>query len=129
MPKSRGREELAVLIALEILAEGIAFDSRDLRRLPFSRSLVTKVLKSLVESGVLKRANARKYLLSEGFLSTGRQEILAKVPRSALMQFPVMTIFDVCGVETWSEHELEEFVARLRRHHRDRSRRGAVTAE
>ena len=32
------------------------------------------------------------------------------------MQFPAMTIFDMCGVENWSEYDLEHFVRRLRQH-------------
>lgn len=116
MPKSRGREELAVLIGLEVLVESVAFDTHDLRKLPFSSTLITKVLKSLRQSGVLQQVNTRKYLLNDKFAGVLKEEILGKSPRSGLMQFPAMTVFDICGIESWTERDLEHFVRRLRQH-------------
>lgn len=116
MPKSRGREELAVLIGLEVLVESVAFDTHDLRKLPFSSTLVTKVLKSLRQSGVLERVNTRKYLFNDKFAGVLKEEVLRKTPRSGLMQFPAMTVFDICGIETWTERDMEQFVKRLRQH-------------
>ncbi|HEV2138031.1 MAG TPA: hypothetical protein VGR53_04260 [Nitrososphaerales archaeon] len=121
MPKSRRREELAVLIGLEVLAEGVSFDSHDLRKLPFQPAHVTRVLRALMNSGVLERINSRKYLFSDRFLGVVKEEILGKTPRTGILQFPTMTIFDICGVEYWSERELEHFVRRLREHWLDLS--------
>lgn len=123
MPKSRGREELAVLIGLEVLAESVAFDTHDLRKLPFSSTLITKVLKSLRQSGVLERVNTRKYLFNEKFVGVLKEEILRKTPRSGLMQFPAMTIFDVCGIEGWTERDVEHFVSRLKQHRNEVSKK------
>lgn len=116
MPKSRQREELAVLIGLEVLAEGVSFDSHDLRKLPFQPAHVTRVLRALQNSGVLERINARKYLFTDEFQGLLTSEILAKTPRSGILQFPAMTIFDVCGCEGWSERELDQFFKRLKEH-------------
>lgn len=116
MPKSRGREELSALINLEIMALGIAFDSHDLRKLPFQPAHVTRVLRALQNSGVLTRVTARKYLFADSFQQLLKGEILAKTPRSGIIQFPTLTIFDICGLEGWSERELEHFVRRLREH-------------
>jgi hypothetical protein len=116
VPKSKRREELAVLVGLEVLAEGVAFDSHDLRKLPFQPAHVTRVLRALVDSGVLTRTGAGKYLFRDEFMALVRDEILAKTPRSGILQFPSLTIFDVCGLEGWSERELEQFVRRLRDH-------------
>jgi hypothetical protein len=116
LPKSSGREELSVLIGLEVLIEGIAFDSHDLRKLPYRPAFVTKVLKSLRQEGILERVNTRKYLFRDEFVNAVKEEIMAKVPRNGLMQFPTTTVFDMCGVESWTEREMEGFLIRFREH-------------
>ena len=116
MPKSRGREELAVLIGLEVLAEGVSFDSHDLRKHPFRPSHVTRVVNSLLGSRVLTRVGVRKYLLTEEFQSLLKGEILAKTPRSGIIQFPTMTVFDICGIEHWTEMEVDRFARNLKEH-------------
>jgi hypothetical protein len=115
MPKSRGREELAVLIGLEVLLLGVAFDSHDLRKLPFRPSHITRVVNALLESHVLTRIGRRKkYLFTTEFQSLLKEQILQKTPRSGIIQFPSMTAFEVCGVEHWSEQELERFIREMR---------------
>jgi hypothetical protein len=116
VPKTSGRERLSVLIGLEVLTQGIAFDTQGLRKHGFSHNLVTKVLASLRQSGVLERVNPRKYLFADAFSEVLREDVLGKMPRSGLMRFPTMTVFDMCGIESWTEHDLEEFVKRLRQH-------------
>jgi hypothetical protein len=32
------------------------------------------------------------------------------------MQFPAMTVFDMCGIESWSESDVDLFVKRFRQH-------------
>ncbi len=127
MPKSSGREELSVLIGLEVLIEGIAFDTHDLRKYHFSSTLVTKVLKSLRQSGVLQKVNPRKYLIADRFSGALRDEILGKSPRNGLMQFPTMNVFDLCGIEGWTERDLENFAKRLRQHWEGARNRGSIT--
>jgi hypothetical protein len=116
VPKSSGREELSALIGLEVLLEGIAFDTHDLRRLPISPALITKVLRSLQQSGVLQRVNTGKYLFTGSFSGAMKERVLGKTPRSELMQFPAMTVFDMCGIECWTERDLEHFTQRLRQY-------------
>ncbi len=116
MPKSRGREELAVFIGLGVLAEGVSFDSHDLRKLPFRPAFVTKVLMSLRQAGVIERVNTGKYLFTSQFMDTMKEEILRKAPRSGLIQFPTMTVFDMCGIDGWNQSDMENFVRRLREH-------------
>jgi hypothetical protein len=122
MPKSM-REELAVLIGLEVLTEGVFFDIHDLRKLSFSDAQVTRVLASLQKSSVLTRVNSRKYLFTEEFLALLREELGRKTPRGGIAQFPDMGVFDVCGMADWSEDEVEQFARRLRNHWRDLSKR------
>jgi hypothetical protein len=117
MPKSRRREELAVLVGLEVLLLGVAFDSHDLRKLPFHSSQVTRVVKALLDAGVLARIGKRKkYLFTQEFLNLLKEQVLQKTPRSGIIQFPVMTAFDACGVEHWSEQEFDRFVRALEDH-------------
>jgi hypothetical protein len=117
VPKSRRREELAVLVGLEVLLLGVAFDSHDLRRLPFRQSQVTRVVKALMDAGVHMRIGTRrKYLFTREFLSTLKEQVLQRTPRSGIIQFPVMTTFDACGVEQWSEQEFDRFVRTLKDH-------------
>ncbi len=123
MPKSKRREELAVLIGLEVLTEGVSFDSHDLRKLPFRPAHVTRVLRALLNSGVLERINAGKYLFTDEFQGLVKNEILSTTPRSGILQFPTMTVFDICGVDRWSERELEQFFKRLKEHWLDLSRK------
>ncbi|HEV2227081.1 MAG TPA: hypothetical protein VGR56_09805, partial [Nitrososphaerales archaeon] len=112
MPKSR-REKLSVLIGLEVLTEGIAFDTGDLKKHGFSHNMLTRVLGSLRQSGVLERVNSRKYLFADSFSRILKEDVLGKTPRSGLMQFPTMAVFDMCGIETWTERDLDNFVRRL----------------
>ena len=117
VPKKRRREELALLVGLEVLLLGIAFDSHDLRKLPFRQSQVTRVVKALMDAGVLTRIGTRqKYLFTREFLGTLKEQVLQRTPRSGIIQFPVMTTFDACGVEQWSEQEFDRFVRTLREH-------------
>jgi len=116
MPKSNGREKLSVLVGMEVLTQGIAFDTHDLKKHQFSSTMVTKVLRSLREAGVLERVNPRKYLIAESFTGTLKEDVLSKTPRSGLMQFPTMAVFDICGIEQWNELEVDEFARRLKEH-------------
>lgn len=116
MPRSSRREELSALIGLEVLLEGIAFDTHDLRRLPFTSALITRVLRSLQQSGVIQRVNTGKYLFTDSFSGAMKERILGKTPRSELMQFPTMTVFDMCGIECWTERDMEHFTERLKQY-------------
>jgi hypothetical protein len=124
------REELAVLIGLEVLVEGVLFDTHDLRKLPFNPARITKVLNSLLDSRVLQRVNSRKYLFTDGFLGVVKEEIRRKAPRSGILQFPSTTVFDICGIENWTEDEVERYLKRLKKHWFDLSgkRRAALKA-
>ena len=117
MQKSRRREELAVLVGLEVLLLGVSFDSHDLRKLPFRPSQVTRVVKTLLDAGVLTRIGKKqKYLFTEEFRNLLKEQVLQKTPRSGIIQFPVMSAFDACGVEHWSDQEFDRFVRTLKDH-------------
>lgn len=106
-----------MLVGLEVLLLGVAFDSHDLRKLPFRQSHITRVVKALRDAGVLTRIGKRKkYIFTEKFLSLLKEQVLQKTPRSGIIQFPVMTAFDACGVEHWGDQELDRFVRALKDH-------------
>lgn len=115
MPHSK-REEVAAVIALMALLEGVFFDARKLSKLPYERSLVWRVMKALVAAGVLVKVRRGKYIVADGFAEALRREVTWKMPRGPLVSFPSLRVFDVSGVGTWNEDELEVYITWLRRH-------------
>jgi hypothetical protein len=114
MPKTK-REEVAALVTMLALIEGVFFDTRDIRRLPYHKNLVTRVLSSLMESNVLMRIHDRRnYILTDEFRETLKREIHRKTPGSGIHQFPSLDVFYVGGMEDWTEHEFEIYVSEMR---------------
>ena len=117
MGKGGRREERAVLRGLEGLQMGVAFDSHDLRKLPFRPSQITRVVNALLREGVIARIGRRKkYLLANDFRNLLKEQVLQKTPRSGNNQIPPMTAIEVSGMEHWSELEVDRFVRGLRDH-------------
>jgi hypothetical protein len=114
LPRTK-REEIAALITLLVLIEGVFFDTRDIRRLPYNRMLVSRVLKSLLNSNVLMRIHDRRnYVLTDQFRETLKTEVRKKAPTSGIHQFPSLNVFYVGGMEDWSENEFATYVAEMK---------------
>lgn len=114
MPKTK-REEIAALVTLLALLEGVFFDSRDVRKLPYKPALVSKVLKSLLDSNLLVKIHGRRnYILADEFRETLKKEVRRKTPSSGIHQFPALDVFYVGGMEDWGEHEFEIYVSQMR---------------
>ena len=114
MPKTK-REEIAALVTLLALLEGVFFDTRDIRKLPYKPALVSKVLKSLLDSNLLVKIHGRRsYILTDEFRETLKKEVLRKTPGSGIHQFPALDVFYVGGMEDWGEHEFEIYVSQMR---------------
>ena len=114
MPKTK-REEVAALITILALLEGVFFDTRDVRKLPYDPKLVSKVIKSLLESNLLVKIHSRRnYILTDVFRETLKKEVLRKAPSSGIHQFPALDVFYVGGMEDWGEHEFEIYVSEMR---------------
>jgi len=114
VPKTK-REEVAALISLLALIEGVFFDTHDFRRLPYQGDLVSRVLKSLLDSSVLLKIHDRRnYVLTPEFRETLKREVGEKRPLSGIHQFPALDIFYVGGMQDWSEHEFEVYVDGMR---------------
>jgi hypothetical protein len=97
------------------LLEGVFFDTRDLRRLPFEPTLVSRVLKSLVDSNLLMKIHDRRsYVLTNMFRDTLKKEVQRKTPRSGIHRFPSLDVFYVGGMEDWDEHEFEIYVSEMK---------------
>jgi hypothetical protein len=99
-----------------VLLEGVFFDARKLSKLPYQRSLVWRVMKALVAAGVIVRVRRGKYIVADGFADMLRREVTWKMPRGALVSFPSLRVFDISGVGSWNEDELEVYITWLRRH-------------
>jgi hypothetical protein len=77
--------------------------------------LVSRVLKSLLDSKLLMRIhNRRNYVLTNQFRDTLKREVQRKTPLSGIHQFPSLNVFYVGGMEDWSEHEFETYLAEMR---------------
>jgi hypothetical protein len=114
LPKTK-REEVAALITILALLEGVFFDTRDVRKLPYDPKLVSKVIKSLLESNLLVKIHSRRnYILTDVFRDTLKKEVLRKTPSSGIHQFPALDVFYVGGMEDWGEHEFEIYVNEMR---------------
>lgn len=97
------------------LIEGVFFDTRDLRRLPYNRQLVNRVLKSLLDSNLLMKIHDRRnYVLTDTFRDGLKREVQRKTPRSGIHQFPSLDVFYVGGMEDWTEHQFEIYVGEMR---------------
>jgi len=114
LPKTK-REEVASLITILALLEGVFFDTRDVRKLPYDPKLVSKVIKSLLESNLLVKIHSRRnYILTDVFRETLKKEVLRKAPSSGIHQFPALDVFYVGGMEEWGEHGFETYVSEMR---------------
>jgi hypothetical protein len=115
LPRTK-REEIAAFVGLLAMLEGVLFDMGDFRRRHYNKNLVTRVVKALVESGVLKKVRDRRnYVLTERFLGILKEEIRRKTPVSGIHQFPSLDVFDVGGIENWTEHDLDVYVEEMRK--------------
>jgi hypothetical protein len=117
------REALAAMVALEMLTQGTFFDSQSLRG-TFPRMLVTRTLRALMDSHVVtKSMPRRKYLFASEFKDIVKGEITRGMPRGVFVRYPDFAVFDVSGMECWTEDEFETYVKRLRKHWLARSGR------
>ena len=108
------REAVTALIIAEMLAQGVFFDSRSLLRIPANRRTIFRSLRALVKAGVAAKSKARtKYLLTDEFLEVLHREITRGMPRGNFIHFPDLSVFEVCGIGSWSADELRSYQARL----------------
>jgi hypothetical protein len=111
------------------LLEGVFFDTRDFRRLRYRPALVSRVLKSLVDSNLLMKTHDRRnYLLTDEFRETLKREVQRKTPGSGIHQFPSLDVFYIGGIEGWNEHEFEIYVGEMKDMWRRLSRDSKPTA-
>jgi hypothetical protein len=108
---------LAAIIALEMLTQGVYFDSESVYGLPVNKALVTKTLRALLDEGVIRKSSTRaKYLFTDAFLQAMGDQIAEGMPRGIFVHYPDLAVFDVCGIGNWTEEELQVYVRRLKEH-------------
>ena len=108
---------MAAIIALEMLTQGVYFDSHSVYGLPVNKRLVSKTLRALLDAGVIGRSTTRaKYLFTDAFLRGMGHQITEGMPRGIFVHYPDLSIFDVCGIGSWTEEELQVYVRRLKEH-------------
>jgi hypothetical protein len=117
------REAVAAILVVEMLIQGVFFDTRRLRRLPFNKRLVERVLRALVDSRVVVKSRLRrKYILTDEFLNLAKGEVVRTMPRQLFIHCPDAAVFDISGIEDWTEEELEIYLRELRKHWREKTR-------
>lgn len=103
------------MIVVELLAQGVYFESESIWGLPFNRDLVRKTFRALIGSSVIRKLGIRgKYQLTDEFLDSMRQEVTRAMPRGIFIRYPDLAVFEMCGLGTWTEEELEVYVRRLK---------------
>lgn len=103
------------MIVVEMLMQGVYFDSKSAYRLPASRSTIKRAIGSLIKAGVVERSRARaKLLLTDEFLDAIRLEIVKAMPRGVFIHHPDLSAFELCEIGDWSPEELETYIAKLR---------------
>ncbi len=100
---------------LELVVHGVGLEPDS--RSAFPKMLVTRVLRALIDSRVIyKSMPRRKYLFTREFIETMKGEITRDMPRRLLLHRPDFAVFDISGIETWTEEEFEIYGKRLRKH-------------
>jgi len=106
---------VAAIIALEMLTQGVYFDAQSVYGLPVSKRLVTRTIRALLDADVIGKSTTRaKYLFTGAFLEAMGREITEGMPRGNFVHYPDLSIFDICGIGSWTEEELQVYVRRLR---------------
>ena len=108
------RDAVTAMIVIEMLTEGVYFDSRRIRGLPVRKGMIYRALKGLIAAGVVERTRARtKYLLTDAFLDDVRQEVTKVMPRGTFVHHPDLSVFEICGLGDWTADELNAYVTKL----------------
>jgi hypothetical protein len=114
MPKMR-REALAAIIVMELLLKGVHFDSANVRRMPLGQTSITRTLHGLIEAGIISKSPIKgKYRLTDEFVDSLKNEMTEGMPRGIFIHFPDLRIFDISGIEEWTEEELDRYTRRLK---------------
>jgi Mn-dependent DtxR family transcriptional regulator len=113
MPSTK-RERTVAAAVLGVVLQGVFFDPQMLRDLGFHKSMVSRVLHSLAEAGVIEQIDGSKFLMTKEFKEMMKRRITMNMPRDTFLSFPDRTIFDICGIEHWNDEEMDGYVERLR---------------
>lgn len=98
-----------------MLVQGVFFDSSSMRELPYNERLVTRVFRVLADSGVVAKSTRRgKYLLTDEFLGAVKAVIAKGMRRQIFVPLPDLAVFDVAGIETWTEEEFDLYTSKLK---------------
>ena len=103
------------MIVLEMLLKGVLFDSQSIWELPFNHNRVGRTFRALIDASVIRKSPIRgKYRLTNGFLDAMKQDITERMPRGVFLHYPDLNVFDISGIGSWTEEELERYVRRLK---------------
>jgi len=112
------KDSLVAMVVAEMLVQGIHFDSQSMWKMPIDRNQVWRAFRTLIKSGVIEKLVTIKgrYRFTQGFLEALKQDITKQMPRGVFLHYPDIGIFDIAGMEFWTEDEFERYVKRQREH-------------
>jgi excisionase family DNA binding protein len=112
------KDSLVAMVVAEMLVQGIHFDSQSMWKMPIDRNQVWRAFRALINSGVIEKLVTIKgrYRFTQGFLEALKQDITKEMPRGVFLHYPDLGIFDISGMEYWTEDEFERYVKRQRKY-------------
>jgi hypothetical protein len=109
------RRSLCVHSAKPLPPEGVHFDLANVRRMPLGQTSITRTLHGLIEAGMISKSPIKgKYRLTDEFVDSLKSEMTEGMPRGIFIHFPDLRVFDISGIEEWTEEELDRYTRRLK---------------
>ena len=122
------RETISAVIVLELFLKGVHFDSSSIWAMPFDHNNVSRTFRALIDAGIVSKSPIRgKYRFTDTFAEMLKQDVTKNMPRELFIHYPDLRIFDLAGIEQWTEAELAWYTERLRERWLIRTRQLAET--
>ena len=68
-----------------------------------------------LEAGIISKSPIKgKYRLMDEFVDSLKSEMTEGMPRGIFIHFPDLRVFDISGIEEWTEEELDRYMRRLK---------------
>jgi hypothetical protein len=76
----------------------------------FGATSITRTLHGLIEASIISKKPIKgKYRLTDKFVDSLKSEMTEGMPRGIFIHFPDLRIFEISGIEEWTEEELDRY--------------------
>ena len=83
--------------------------------MPFDHNSVGRTLRALIDAEVISRSPVRgKYRFTDTFAEMLKQDVTKDMPRELFIHYPDLRVFDIAGIDLWTEAEFKWYTERLR---------------